>query len=92
MVGEAFAVVGAFKSMMDIAKGLKDISDATKRNAVAIELQEKILSAQAAQSDLVERVRELENELARTAAAPHSPIDRGTTSAAISRPGHPERS
>jgi hypothetical protein len=68
MVGEAFAGLSAFKTMFDLAKGLKDISDANTRNTVAIELQEKILSAQAAQSELVERVRELEAALARFSA------------------------
>jgi hypothetical protein len=65
MVGEAFAGLSAFKTMFDLAKGLKDINDATTRNAVAIELQEKILSAQAAQANLIERVGELERELGR---------------------------
>jgi hypothetical protein len=64
MVGEAFAALSSFKAMMDIAKGLKDLSDETTRNRVAIELQEKILAAQAAQSNLIERNRQLENELA----------------------------
>jgi rubrerythrin len=64
MVGEAFAGLSAIKAAFDLAKGLKNISDATTRNAVAIELQEKILAAQAAQSGLVERVRELEKEVA----------------------------
>jgi hypothetical protein len=64
MVAEIFAGVGALKTAFDIAKGLKDIDDATRRNAAVIELQEKILSAQSAQSDLVERVRDLEKEVA----------------------------
>jgi hypothetical protein len=63
-VAEAFAALSSFKSMLDMAKGLKDISDAATRNAVAIEIQEKILSAQAAQMGLVERVSELEKEVA----------------------------
>jgi hypothetical protein len=49
---------------MDIAKGLKDINDATVRNAAVIELQEKILAAQAEQTALVVRVGELEKEVA----------------------------
>lgn len=53
-----------FKSLMDTAKGLKDINDATARNAVAIELQEKILAAQEVQSALIERVRNLEAQTA----------------------------
>ncbi len=65
MASEIVAGLGAFKAMFDLAKGLKDISDATARNAVAIELQEGILTAQAQQAALVERVGELEAEVAR---------------------------
>jgi hypothetical protein len=64
MVGEVFASLNAVKTAFDIAKGLKDITDAAARNAAVIELQEHIISAQAAQSALVERVRELEKEVA----------------------------
>lgn len=64
MVGEVFAGLGAFKTMLDLAKGLKDLSDATARNAVAIELQEKILAAQAEQAALVEHVSGLEKQVA----------------------------
>jgi hypothetical protein len=64
MVAEVFAGLSAFKAMFDLAKGLKDINDATIRNTVVIELQEQILTAQAAQSDLIERVRDLEKEVA----------------------------
>lgn len=62
-VGELYAGISSFKVMMDIAKGLKDLSDATARKAAVIELQEKILSAQDAQSSLVEKVRHLETEV-----------------------------
>src|SRR6267142_3086027 len=65
MVGELFAGLGAIKTAFDIAKGLKDIDDAARRNAAVIELQEKILTAQQAQSTLIERVHELEREMAR---------------------------
>ena len=64
MVAEAFAGISALKSAFDIAKGLKDIDNAARRNAAIIELQEKILAAQAAQSELTERVRELEEKVA----------------------------
>src|SRR5437762_294468 len=64
MVGEVFAGLGAFKSMYDMAKALKDINDATIRNGAVIELQEQILSAQAAQSQLVDHVRTLEKKVA----------------------------
>jgi hypothetical protein len=50
--------------MLDIAKGLKDINDAATRNVVAIELQEKIFAARDAQSAALERIRELEKEVA----------------------------
>jgi hypothetical protein len=50
--------------MFDLAKGLKDINDASIRNASVIELQEQILAAQVAQAELIERVRELEKEVA----------------------------
>ena len=64
MVAEVFAGLSALKSAFDIAKGLKDIDDATRRNSAVIELQETILSAQAAQSELVESVRALKAEVA----------------------------
>jgi len=56
--------IGILKTAFDIAKGLKDINDTARRNAAVIELQEKILSAQASQSDLVQYVRSLEEEVA----------------------------
>jgi hypothetical protein len=61
MVAEVFAGLSAIKTAFDIAKGLKDIDDATRRNAAVIELQEKILFAQAAQLELVETIGELKN-------------------------------
>jgi hypothetical protein len=64
MVGETFAGLSALKSAFDIAKGLKDIDNAARRNAAVIELQEKILAAQSAQSDLTERIRALEEKVA----------------------------
>ena len=63
MVGEVFAGLGAFKTMMDMAKALKDINDAAVRNGAVIELKE-ILAAQTAQATLVQRVSELEKEAA----------------------------
>ncbi|MEH2479094.1 hypothetical protein V1282_002451 [Nitrobacteraceae bacterium AZCC 2146] len=65
MVAEVFAGLGALKTAFDIAKGLKDIDDATRRNTAVIELQEKILSAQQAQASLVETIGNLEKEVAR---------------------------
>lgn len=64
MVGEVFATLGGFKTMYDMAKALKDINDATIRNAAVIELQEKILAAREAQAMLLERVGELEKQVA----------------------------
>jgi hypothetical protein len=63
MVAEVFAGLGAIKTAFDLAKGLKDIDDATRRNAAVIILQEKILDAQQAQSALIEKARELEKEV-----------------------------
>jgi len=40
-----------------------NIHDATIRNAAIIELQEKLLAAQEAQSTLTERIRELEEQM-----------------------------
>jgi hypothetical protein len=54
----------SFKVMMDIAKGIKDLSDASARYSAVIELQEKILSAQAAQTELIQEVGRLEGEVA----------------------------
>jgi len=65
MVGEAIAGLSAIKTAFDIAKGLKEISDATIRNGAIIELQEKILTAQQAQSALIETVSNLEKEVTR---------------------------
>src|ERR1700676_1598778 len=65
MVGEAFAGLSALKTAFDIAKGLKDIDDTVRRNAAVIELQEKILAAREAQSALLDRVGELEKEVAK---------------------------
>ena len=63
MVAEVYASIGAFKAMFDMARGLKDINDAAIRNSAVIELQEKILSAQAEQSDLIERIHVLEKQV-----------------------------
>jgi hypothetical protein len=65
MIGEAMMGVSAFKAAMDMAKAMKDIDDRTRRNEVAIELQEKILGAQAAQAALVQQVHDLEEEVTR---------------------------
>jgi|SRR6185437_1315651 len=64
MVAEVFAGLSAFKTMFDMAKGLKDINDAAIRNGAVIELQEQILAAQEAQAALIQRVGELEKQVA----------------------------
>ena len=64
MIAEAAAGVGALKAAFDLAKGLKDLDDAARRNAAVIELQEKILGAQTAQAALIERIGELEKKVA----------------------------
>jgi len=64
MVAEIYGGISAFKAMFDLAKGLKDINDATLRNSAIIELQEKILAAQASQATLIEHVNNLEKETA----------------------------
>lgn len=63
MVAEIFASMSAIKTAFDIAKGLKDIDDVARRNAAVIELQEKILSAQAAQVELIETIGELKKRV-----------------------------
>lgn len=63
-VGEVFAGLSAFKTMFDMAKALKDINDATIRNGAVIELQEQILSAQAAQTALLEGIGALKAKIA----------------------------
>ena len=64
MVGELLIGVSLFKSMLDMTKGLKDMNDAAVRNAAVIDLQGQILAAQEQQMVLVERVSELEKEVA----------------------------
>lgn len=64
MISEAMAGASALKTAFDMAKALKDISDAAIRNGAVIELQEKILSAQEAQFALVKRVDDLEKQVA----------------------------
>jgi hypothetical protein len=64
MVAEIYAGLGAAKAAFDIAKGLKDIHDATLRNAAVIELQEKILTTQQSQAAIIERIGDLEKQVA----------------------------
>jgi hypothetical protein len=55
--------LSGLKAAFDLAKGLKDIDDATRLNAAVIELQEKILAARDAQSALLDRIDELEKQV-----------------------------
>jgi hypothetical protein len=56
--------ISVLKAAFDLAKGLKDLTDTARRNAAIIELQEKILTAQTAQSDAIDIVRMLEEKVA----------------------------
>src|SRR4051794_3209565 len=64
VIAETISGLGALKTALDMTRALKDINDATIRNAAAIELQEKILSAREAQTALLERISELEKQVA----------------------------
>ncbi len=64
MASELIAGLGLFKTMFDVAKGLKNMNDAAVRNAAVIELQEHILTAQEQQSALVEEIRDLKTRMA----------------------------
>src|SRR5581483_6141929 len=64
MAGEIFAGLGAIKTAFDMTKGLQDIHDAVTRDRAVIELQKEILAAQSTQSALIERVNDLEREVA----------------------------
>lgn len=57
--------LASLKTALDIAKGVKDLNDATSRQRASIELMEKIVTAQGAQSELIQEVRELETEVTR---------------------------
>ena len=65
MATELIAGLGAIKTAFDLAKGLKDIHDVAAHDRAVIELQKEILAAQAAQFALVDRVRDLEEKVAR---------------------------
>ncbi|MCK1402767.1 hypothetical protein IVB45_23000 [Bradyrhizobium sp. 4] len=64
VIAETISGLGALKTALDMTRALKDINDATIRNSVAIDLQEKILSAREAQTALLERISELEKQVA----------------------------
>lgn len=64
MLGEAVGGLSAFKTMFDMTKALKDIHDVAIRDRAVIELQKEILSAQTQQAALIERIGQLEKEVA----------------------------
>jgi hypothetical protein len=59
-IGAGYA---ALQAALGIAKGLKDINDQVKLNAAIIELQQKILEAQAATTDARQQLQEMEAQL-----------------------------
>ncbi len=61
---DVFMGFAGLNTIMNTLKGFKDINDANVRNTVAIELQQKILSAYQDQAALAEKVSELEKEVA----------------------------
>src|SRR3569623_740175 len=65
MVGELMTSASIFGSLLTTVKGLKDINDAAVRNDVSIALQRQILEAQAEQLALVEKVRDLTEQISR---------------------------
>jgi hypothetical protein len=63
MVAEIFAGISSLKAAFDMTQALHDIHDVAARDRAVIELQKEILSAQAAQSQLVETVSELKKRV-----------------------------
>jgi hypothetical protein len=64
MASELIMGLGIFKTMFDMAKTLNNIHDVTSRDRVAMELQKEILAAQAQQTALIEKIGELEKQVA----------------------------
>jgi rubrerythrin len=65
MVGELFAGIGAFKTMFDIAKAMKDMDDTVRRNAAIAELGEQIIAAQTRYAAAIEEIGSLKEKLGR---------------------------
>jgi hypothetical protein len=66
VVAETLAGFNAVKTAFDMAKALKDIHDAAERDRAVIDLQREILAAQEQQFELILRVHELEQKIARS--------------------------
>jgi hypothetical protein len=64
VLAETIAGLGAFKTMFDTAKALKDMNDANIRNAAVSDLWEQIFTAQTRYAASIEQIRELEEKLA----------------------------
>jgi hypothetical protein len=64
VVTEAIAGLSAIKTALDMAKALENIQEAVARDRAVFELQREILSAQQAQFVLVDRIRDLEKQIA----------------------------
>lgn len=64
MVAEVFAGIGAFKSMMDMAKAVREMSESVAVNSAVIDLQDKILTARDEYSTLLNSVGDLKAKLA----------------------------
>ncbi|MET3967222.1 hypothetical protein ACT4MK_17785 [Bradyrhizobium barranii] len=64
VIAETLSGLSALKTALDMTRALKDIHDATVRNSAVMDLQEKILSAREAQTALLERISELEKQIA----------------------------
>jgi hypothetical protein len=65
VVAETLAGFSSIKTAFDMAKALKDIHDTTARDRAVIDLQREILAAQEQQFELIRRVHELEQQVAR---------------------------
>lgn len=63
MVAEVFAGLSAFSAMFNIAKSMKDMSDANLRNNAVADLWEHIFTAQTRYAEAVEKIHELEAKL-----------------------------
>jgi hypothetical protein len=63
VVAETLTGLSAFKSMFDIAKSIKNMDDAIKRNEAVADLWEQIFSAQSRYAAAVEQINELEAKL-----------------------------